>query len=49
MKRLFHALAGGLALFAGAAMAQETEITLGMQLEPPILDPTAGGCGVYHR
>ena len=31
-----------LALSAGAALAQQTDITIGMQLEPPMLDPTGG-------
>lgn len=29
-------------LFSGSALAQSTELRLGMQLEPPHLDPTAG-------
>ncbi|MDN5788970.1 ABC transporter substrate-binding protein [Pseudorhodobacter sp.] len=35
-------LAGTTALFAGAAMAEHTDIRVAMQLEPPNLDPTSG-------
>jgi peptide/nickel transport system substrate-binding protein len=34
-------LAGSTALFASAAMAQQAHIRVGMQLEPPNLDPTS--------
>ena len=36
------AIALSLSLGAGAAMAAKTSVTVGMVLEPPILDPTAG-------
>lgn len=43
MKRLTTLmLAGSTALFATAALAQQTHIDVAMQLEPPNLDPTAG-------
>jgi peptide/nickel transport system substrate-binding protein len=48
MKRLIVALAAGLAL-AGPAAAQRTDITLGMQLEPPHLDPTAGAAAAIDE
>ncbi len=38
-----------LALTAGAAMAQQTSITVGMQLEPPMLDPTAGAAAAIDE
>ncbi|MBM1219956.1 ABC transporter substrate-binding protein [Ponticoccus sp. SC2-23] len=34
--------ASAIALLAGAAHAQQTDITVGIQLEPPNLDPTGG-------
>jgi peptide/nickel transport system substrate-binding protein len=43
------ALAAGLALGAGAALGQETEITIGMQLEPPHLDPTGGAAAAIDE
>ena len=40
----FLLAAGALALAAGGAYAQEQRaLVVGMQLEPPMLDPTAGG------
>ncbi len=45
----FLALAGGLMLLAGAAVAQRTDISLGMQLEPPNLDPTAGAAAAIDE
>lgn len=38
-----------LALTAGAAMAQQTSITIGMQLEPPMLDPTGGAAAAIDE
>ncbi|MDF0596616.1 ABC transporter substrate-binding protein [Psychromarinibacter halotolerans] len=38
-----------LALTAGAAMAQQTDITVGMQLEPPNLDPTGGAAAAIDE
>ncbi|WP_298495217.1 ABC transporter substrate-binding protein [uncultured Maritimibacter sp.] len=38
-----------LALMAGTALAQQTTITIGMQLEPPNLDPTAGAAGAIDE
>ncbi len=49
MRRLFLALAGGGLLMAGAAAAQQAELSLGMQLEPPILDPTAGAAAAIDE
>ena len=43
------ALAAGLMLVAGAAAAQRTDIVVGMQLEPPILDPTAGAAAAIDE
>ena len=48
MKRLL-ALAAGLTLMASAAAAQRTDITVGMQLEPPNLDPTAGAAAAIDE
>ena len=47
MKRLL--LGTGLALVAGAAMAQQTSITIGMQLEPPHLDPTGAAAAAIDE
>ena len=43
------ALAAGLVLVSGAAAAQRTDIVVGMQLEPPILDPTAGAAAAIDE
>ena len=48
MKRLL-ALAAGLMLLASAAAAQRTDIIVGMQLEPPNLDPTAGAAAAIDE
>ncbi|MBF9028960.1 ABC transporter substrate-binding protein [Rhodobacterales bacterium HKCCE3408] len=37
------------ALLAGAASAQQTDITIGMQLEPPNLDPTGGAAAAIDE
>jgi peptide/nickel transport system substrate-binding protein len=42
-------LAAGLMLAAGTAAAQRTDIVVGMQLEPPILDPTAGAAAAIDE
>jgi peptide/nickel transport system substrate-binding protein len=39
------ATAAALALSAGFAQAQQTDITVGLQLEPPHLDPTSAAAG----
>src|SRR5690606_28517758 len=49
MKRIFHMMAGGLVLLAAPLAAQESGLTLGMQLEPPILDPTAGAAAAIDE
>ncbi len=49
MKHSLTALALGLACLAGPAAAQDDAITLGMQLEPPILDPTAGAAAAIDE
>jgi peptide/nickel transport system substrate-binding protein len=49
MRQLSLALAAGLALMSGAAAAQDTGITLGMQLEPPHLDPTAAAAAAIDE
>ena len=41
--------AAALALFAGGALAQQTDITIGMQLEPPNLDPTGGAAAAIDE
>ncbi|KIT17958.1 ABC transporter substrate-binding protein [Jannaschia aquimarina] len=38
-----------LALTASAALAQQTDITIGMQLEPPNLDPTGGAAAAIDE
>jgi peptide/nickel transport system substrate-binding protein len=38
-----------LALSGGAALAQQTDITIGMQLEPPNLDPTGGAAAAIDE
>ena len=35
--------------FAAAAHAQRTDVTIGMQLEPPMLDPTAGAAAAIDE
>ena len=42
-------LAGVAALAAQAALAQRTDITIGMQLEPPNLDPTGGAAAAIDE
>jgi peptide/nickel transport system substrate-binding protein len=37
------------ALWAGAALAQQTDISIGMVLEPPNLDPTAGAAAAIDE
>ncbi|MEL6800130.1 MAG: ABC transporter substrate-binding protein [Pseudomonadota bacterium] len=46
--RIF-ASAAVLALVAGTGMAQQTDITIGMQLEPPNLDPTGGAAAAIDE
>ena len=41
--------AAALVLAAGAAQAQRTDITVGMQLEPPHLDPTSAAAGAIDQ
>ncbi len=41
--------AAALLLAAGAAQAQRTDITVGMQLEPPHLDPTSAAAGAIDQ
>ncbi len=48
MKRILLALAACLAA-TGAAEAQRADLTLGMQLEPPNLDPTAGAAAAVDE
>ena len=42
-------LASALVAFAGAAFAAKTDVTLGMQLEPPHLDPTSAAAGAIDQ
>ncbi|NKX43149.1 ABC transporter substrate-binding protein [Roseicyclus persicicus] len=49
---MIHHLRRGVAisaLWAGAALAQQTDITIGMVLEPPNLDPTAGAAAAIDE
>ena len=48
MRRLLT-LAAALMLMAGAAQAQRTDIVVGMQLEPPNLDPTSGAAAAIDE
>jgi peptide/nickel transport system substrate-binding protein len=41
--------AAAFALMAGSAFAQQTDITIGMQLEPPNLDPTGGAAAAIDE
>jgi len=36
-------------LVAGAAQAAKTDVTIGMQLEPPNLDPTGGAAAAIDE
>ncbi len=45
----FLAAAAALALTAGGALAQRTDITVGLGLEPPNLDPTAGAAAAIDE
>ena len=49
MKRFGICLAAMAWLFASAAAAQRTDITVGMQLEPPNLDPTSGAAAAIDE
>ncbi len=49
MFRRFSALLLGLAITAGTVQAAQTDITIGMQLEPPNLDPTAGAAAAIDE
>ncbi|MDU8943034.1 ABC transporter substrate-binding protein [Ovoidimarina sediminis] len=41
--------AAAVAIVAGGAFAQQTDITIGMQLEPPNLDPTGGAAAAIDE
>ena len=43
------ASAAAIAIAAGSAFAQQTDITIGMQLEPPNLDPTGGAAAAIDE
>jgi peptide/nickel transport system substrate-binding protein len=43
------AIAGAFMLFGGTAMAAKTTLTMGMVLEPPHLDPTAGAAAAIDE
>ncbi len=47
--RVSFATAVVLAMGAGLAQAAQTDITLGMQLEPPHLDPTSAAAGAIDQ
>ncbi len=44
-----HAAAAILALAAGGAWAAKTDVTIGIQLEPPHLDPTSAAAGAIDQ
>ncbi len=48
-KSLMLAMASAFAITAGMAQAAKTDLTMGMQLEPPHLDPTAGAAGAIDE
>ncbi len=48
-KILSAAVMGAAVAFAGPALAQKTSVTLGMVLEPPNLDPTAGAAAAIDE
>ncbi|MGR3271676.1 ABC transporter substrate-binding protein [Thalassococcus profundi] len=45
MRRPFLSLAAAAALVAGPAAAQQSDLTIALQLEPPHLDPTSAAAG----
>ncbi|TYO88892.1 ABC transporter substrate-binding protein [Oceanicella actignis] len=47
--KLFTRTAAALAMMIGAAQAAPTHLTVGMQLEPPNLDPTAGAAAAIDE
>ncbi len=49
MTSRFMATAAAFALLTGLAQAQQTDITIGMQLEPPNLDPTGGAAAAIDE
>ncbi len=49
MKHILAGLALGLSALAAPALAQKTDIVIGMQLEPPNLDPTAGAAAAIDE
>jgi len=49
MFKQFGALLIGIAVTTGAVQAAQTDITIGMQLEPPNLDPTAGAAAAIDE
>ena len=49
IRRKMLAVAATMLLAAGVAQAQETAITIGMQLEPPNLDPTGGAAAAIDE
>lgn len=49
MSSRIFASAAVLALVASAGLAQQTDITIGMQLEPPNLDPTGGAAAAIDE
>jgi len=49
MKHLVQITAASLALLAAPALAQQTDLAVGMVLEPPHLDPTAGAAAAIDE
>lgn len=49
MFKRFSAIILGLAVTVGSVQAAQTDITIGMQLEPPNLDPTAGAAAAIDE
>ena len=47
--KMSFALAGAMAVLGGAAFSAQTDITIGMQLEPPHLDPTSAAAGAIDQ
>ena len=42
-------ISGSALIFSGSAFAAKTHLTMGMSLEPPHLDPTAGAAAADRR
>ncbi|HEU0223411.1 MAG TPA: ABC transporter substrate-binding protein [Paracoccaceae bacterium] len=49
MRLLIRAAVGAIFMAAASIAAAKTDVTIGMQLEPPNLDPTAGAAGAIDQ